>query len=358
LLRFANPGSDIDKFVRTFGYIAREAGAKEYDLDFMVDVAGKGALVSSVGAVGSEAVRRSRRPDRSRDPMYNQLKMYSEIWRMLGWIHVGTKRLLFTTTPIGRLISETEPPLHPEDKALLQELFLGITFPNHHTENKGIDNLRPFKQLLLLMEGLDGRISRDEMIISLYTMADDLSAGAMSTAVKQVNAVRGYFTALTQTLENTCASDGVQVNTARNYTRIPIGVLTDPNIGWAAEASEKSTYGRTVKFFELTAHGMSVVERLKKMQDVRWQHIAPFKAQERSAFINLAHYAMLERAGFGSVPGQLEFVVYAEGVAARVFESLGIESRLNVLFSPYQQAPTSELVMADSFEAEWHAATH
>lgn len=358
MLRFANPGSDIDKFVRTFGYIAREAGAKEYDLDFMVDVAGKGALVSSVGAVGSEAVRRSRRPDRSRDPMYNQLKMYSEIWRMLGWIHVGTKRLLFTTTPIGRLISETEPPLHPEDKALLQELFLGITFPNHHTENKGIDNLRPFKQLLLLMEGLDGRISRDEMIISLYTMADDLSAGAMSTAVKQVNAVRGYFTALTQTLENTCASDGVQVNTARNYTRIPIGVLTDPNIGWAAEASEKSTYGRTVKFFELTAHGMSVVERLKKMQDVRWQHIAPFKAQERSAFINLAHYAMLERAGFGSVPGQLEFVVYAEGVAARVFESLGIESRLNVLFSPYQQAPTSELVMADSFEAEWHAATH
>lgn len=357
LLRFANPGSDINKLVRTFGYIASAAGDAIYDLDFMVGVAGRGSLVSSVGAVGEEAIRRSTRTDRSRDPMYNQLKMYSEIWRMLGWLHTGDRRLAFHTTPLGHLMAQLDFPLHDDDKSLLQQLFIGITFPNHQTENKGIDNLRPFRQLLLLMRDLDNRITRDEMIISLFTIVDDRANDAEAAAVARVRAIRGDFAALTSALVQTCQADSVQVNTARNYTRIPIGVLTSALTGWAVESTEKSTYRRSQKFFVLTEHGRATADALRTMTDVRWQDVSAFPPTVRAAFLNVAHYAMLERAGYESLSEQSEFLLHAGEVAAPAMIALGVGSRESLLFSPYQQAPASELSMADSFEGRWHEGT-
>ncbi|MES2143060.1 MAG: hypothetical protein V4516_01585 [Pseudomonadota bacterium] len=42
--------------------------------------------------MGEEAVARSTRADRSRDPLYNQLKMYAELFRTLGWLHPCPQR--------------------------------------------------------------------------------------------------------------------------------------------------------------------------------------------------------------------------------------------------------------------------
>jgi hypothetical protein len=290
--------------------------------------------------------------------MYNQLKMYSEIWRMLGWLHSGEQRLRFRTTELGTLIAEAEFPLRSEDQALLQELFISITFPNPQTENRGIDNLRPFAVLLLLMDELDGRITRDEMILSLYAVTDDRQLGALPAAVDRVKAVRGRYGRLEDTLTATCAAEGVQVNTARNYTRIPIGVLTDANVSWASERTDRATYGRCMKFFELTEHGREVVARLKTMTDVRLADMAGFSIRERAAFLNVGHFAMLDRAGFEAFPQQDEFLAYCAEVAGPILARMSIASAESVLFSPFQQATASEITAADAFESSWRASTN
>ena len=78
MFRFSNAVSDISKFIDT--YKSLYVDLKDHN-DFTHDDATESliskGLVSSSGAIGNEAMKRSRREDRSRDPLYNQLKMYS-----------------------------------------------------------------------------------------------------------------------------------------------------------------------------------------------------------------------------------------------------------------------------------------
>jgi hypothetical protein len=67
----------------------------------MTEVMTEHFQASSLGAVGATARSRSTEIDRSRDPLYNQLKMYSEVYRMLGWLRPAGRRLEFTTTILG-----------------------------------------------------------------------------------------------------------------------------------------------------------------------------------------------------------------------------------------------------------------
>ena len=96
VFRFSNAVSDIRKFIETYKVIYGELKeTKNFTHDDATNTLIQHGLVSSSGAIGDEAINRSRRDDRSRDPLYNQLKMYSEIYRMLGWYHPGTKRTTF-----------------------------------------------------------------------------------------------------------------------------------------------------------------------------------------------------------------------------------------------------------------------
>ena len=84
MIRFPNPGSDIDNFVAVYNAAFDQLYGQLFDLDDFVAAVVKENLATSSGYMGKAAIARSTRPDRSRDPLYNQLKMYSEIFRALG----------------------------------------------------------------------------------------------------------------------------------------------------------------------------------------------------------------------------------------------------------------------------------
>ena len=78
VFRFSNAVSDISKFIQTYCTLYEHFKEADHFFDHKEAsefLATKG-LASSLGAVGKEAVKRSRRADTSRDPLYNQHKMY------------------------------------------------------------------------------------------------------------------------------------------------------------------------------------------------------------------------------------------------------------------------------------------
>jgi hypothetical protein len=344
VLRFPNPGSDLAKMVGTFRLIYEAAQAHDdFDLDFAVRVLIERYQVSSSGAVGEEALRRSTRGDRSRDPLYNQLKMYSELWRMLGWIRPSSSQLRFRATALAAYVCESGY-LTPESRRLVQESLLSITFPNPNTENRGLVNLQPFPALLRMMHRMDGMISRDEMIIGLYQLLDDQQPGAFEANVAKLRRIRGDFASLQQQLEATAG--GLQVNTLQNYTRFPIGALQSSIVQWAVSERLREPYGRPVVFLRLTEVGASVVADLDRRVDVREQRLRSFSDDVRARFAIIAFYSMIERCGFDISPmaAQVELL---ERSCGDLYAQLGITSRARIHYSPLQQADRSIVALSD-----------
>ena len=103
MLRFPNPGSDISSFIRIFTELyAALQHLTSFDLDDFTQVLVERNLATSCGHMGSEALRRSTRDDRSLDPLYNQSKMYTELYKVLGWLHPTSEgALVFKFTLLG-----------------------------------------------------------------------------------------------------------------------------------------------------------------------------------------------------------------------------------------------------------------
>ena len=110
MLRFPNPGSTIDNFVKTYNAVFERLHGQVVDLDDLVKATVNANLATSSGYMGQEAVARSTRADRDPDLLYNQLKMYAELFRALGWLHPTEQSSLnYTFTLLGHQVFAAGP---------------------------------------------------------------------------------------------------------------------------------------------------------------------------------------------------------------------------------------------------------
>jgi len=187
VLRFPNPGSTIENFVSVYGAAFERLNGHTVDLDEIVATVVAANLATSSGYMGEEAVARSTRADRSRDPLYNQLKMYAELFRILGWLHPTPQSALnFTFTLLGQQVVAAGRDFGP----LLEECVLGIVYPTPILAVKGEFDLRPFAFILRVMAACDGHLSRDEMIIGPLSAASDRGKKNLDTVVATIEAAR------------------------------------------------------------------------------------------------------------------------------------------------------------------------
>ena len=126
MLRFPNPGSTIENFVNVYGAAYQRLNGRVVDLDDIIAAAVAANRATSSGYVGSEAIVRSKRADRALDPLFNQLKMYAELFRTLGWLHPTPESTLnFTFTLLGEQVVAASRNYGP----LLEECVLGGQTP-------------------------------------------------------------------------------------------------------------------------------------------------------------------------------------------------------------------------------------
>lgn len=339
MLRFPNPGSTIENFVSVYGAAFERLNGRIVDLDDIVAAVVSANLATSSGYMGEEAVARSTRADRSRDPLFNQLKMYAELFRTLGWLHPTPQSALnFTFTLLGEQVVAAGRNFG----ALLEECVLGIVYPTPILAVKGDFDLRPFAFILRAMAACDGHLSRDEMIIGPLSAACDRGKKDLDAVVATIQAARASAAASEKAVKAVSDARKIQVNTLQNYTRWPIALLRD--LGWATRGPARFKDGRKYGTFHLTDKGQALAKRVGGAIDLRVDDAAQLAPEERKALAVVAHFRMLERSGFDIEPlGQR--IAEAEALAAPMFARMGTDGR-NLLFSPFQSLALDDIAAA------------
>ena len=361
MIRFPNPGSDITNFMAVFNAAFEQLYGQVFDLDSMVDAVVKENLATSLGYMGAEAIARSTRTDRSRDPLYNQLKMYSELFRALGWIHPTEQSALnFSFTLLGRQVIAAGQHYRP----LLAESVLGIAYPSHILAVRGNHVQRPFAFLLSTMLACENAISRDEMIVGPLSAQSDRNANAVAEMAALIQPLREEPEAIQTALAQVATQQQVLVTTLRNYTRWPIAVMRD--LGWTKKGRLK--FRHSTKHFEvhqLTERGKEIADWVQVASDLRLDQIEllhdeegqpslfdqiaqangeeeKLSPEEMAAVSVHAHYRMLGRAGFDleSVEPMLN---RQEEVLSQALAKLELPPDLPLLFSPYQSLSTRDI---------------
>ena len=332
MIRFPNPGSNLDNMAEIFVMLFNDLSTRDtFNLDDMSASMVRHNLAASCGRMGEEALRRSSRPDRTRDPLYNQSKMYSEVYRSLGWItSLADSRLTFQFTLLGAHVSAAAGSIGK----LMKECLLGIAFPNPMLDIRYEVSLRPFKSFLLAMRDLDGYISRDELIYGPMHLHNDRDADEFASMIKDIKECRSRGS-LNANLMAKLRMRNITYNTAGNYTRFPLAVLKWA--GWAERVS-KRVYGRAEPFYQLTSDGYDQISSVEKLDDFRRDDLENIPARLRGYFISSCFYGMLDRCGFDTAP--------LKEALDKVNEELlkiGIDVG-NTLFSPLQELTPSEVV--------------
>jgi len=329
MLRFPNPGSTISNFVAVYTAAFKALNGRVVGLDDIVRAVVNANLATSSGYVGEEAVNRSTREDRSRDPLYNQMKMYAELFRTMGWLHpTAASSLRYTFTLLGeQLVAAGQ-----ENWPLLHQCVLGIAYPTRVLTVMGDAELRPFAFILKTMKASGGHLSRDEMIIGPLSAATDLGASALASVEAKIVASRKDQAALDAAMADLSQSRGIQENTLKNYTRWPIAVLRDS--GWVEPIKARFRDGQKYNAFALTESGIKTAMVIDSAIDLRLSTVEALDQPSRDAVAVVSHFRMLDQAGFDISPVQ-ERVDSALPLAVAAVPSLADASR-TILFSPFQ----------------------
>jgi hypothetical protein len=337
MLRIPNPGSDIDTFIRIYRELYNSLqGYPEFGLDDMTRVLISSNLATSSGYSGEEALARSTRDNRSLDPLYNQSKMYSELYRLLGWLQSSPNSALrFTMTYLGAHVAAARrDPRH-----LVVECLLGLVYPNPAVNVGGDYLLRPFATILRTIAALGGLLSRDEIIVGPMCLADDRNPHLFDHMVERLRWTRAQgLSALEEWVEEVTKQRAITRTTMENYTRFPLAVLGWT--GWTQQERRRDFYARPIAFRVLTGKGRKMVQWLEQARDIRAFDIAGFDVTTQDALVRVSFYEMLTRAQFDV--GQLGPVLETD--RKRLASVLAMPIDQPLLFSPYQELQSSFLV--------------
>lgn len=350
LFRFSNAVSDISKFIQTYRSLYENFSILPEGSSFNHDDAGAflalNGLASSQGAIGQTALERSRRPDRSRDPLYNQHKMYSEIYRMLGWYEPGTMQTNFRMTEFGEYVYSSIKDSN-EERNLFALNILHIASPNAMTEVRGQNILRPFPLILRLALRLGGCICRDEIILGVLACNDDRVPNIVDTTAEYILSLRRQGKGALETAINALNKDNgfSTAATSQNYTRFPIAAMKWT--GWAEGINMKGIYGNTsMAFLRLTPSGTKIAQELEDAVDIRMEDIKSYSPNIQASFIMWSNLHQLEMLGYDLSDYALA-KKQLQANAALIFNKFGISNTKRLLFFGYQEAPRSLLRMGD-----------
>ena len=327
MIRFPNPGSNIDQLVNIYRNLyANLADFTSFDLNNMADILTQLNLASSSGYIGEEALRRSYlTSDLTRNPLYNQAKMYAEVYRILGWIKsTAESALKFNFTYLGSHIA----PLENNPRALVEESLLGIIYPNETISVAFEDVNRPFITILRALTELDGFICRDELIIGPLSIVDSRDETAFQNMISKIRTLRR--TQKKESLLNELGRQSellnIQENTMQNYTRFVISSLE--YVGWITKVNKK-IYRRNMQFLVLSDAGIEKYNQIKDHKYIFNNDIDKKDETLTKAISSIGFLSMLDRAHF-NVESELDKQESYLNLLESKFQTN------KILFSPFQ----------------------
>jgi hypothetical protein len=331
MIRFPNPSSDISHLLLLFKRLYSDLSQyKSFHLDNISKAMVSAGMAASSGFIGKEALVQSTRVDRTRDPLYNQSKMYAEIFRDLGWISSSEDSALeYQFTELGKYAA-----LDDKQK-VFERSVISIVYPNRAISLVDPVSTRPFVSMLYSASFLDKYICRDEIILGPLSWSD--RDGSLDRELNAIKNLRPSSSLLSKRFAETSARLKIQENTMRNYTRFPIGVLKNSN--WFEALNTKGPYDRSTLMFKLTQSGEEELASWRDSLDLRLDDFDSMDNECKKAACQIGFYEMLNSSGF-KVPGSDKII----GDSKVLLKKKGYQSEIH--FSPYQQLSKKE---ADGF---------
>lgn len=327
MIRFPNPGSDINQLINIFKLLyANLSETQSFDLNNMADIMVSENVASSSGYIGIQALERSyERKDTSRNPLYNQAKMYAEVYRFLGWIVSGEDvALRFNFTFLGIHVATAGD----SSNKLFEQCLLGINYPNKILDVRFSDINKPFVSIMKTVALLDGEICRDEILVGPMNLSNGYNSDEIKQAANRIKVIRSTKKYSNLELELLKLSDklGITLNTMRNYTRFVISALVFS--GWL-EKNVSTVYGSNKDFLKVTSKGSEMITWLDNTVSIDGNTLLKKDDKVVREVSKLSFLQMLQRADF-IVDKELANMTDAGNIAEEVFGGK------DILFSPYQ----------------------
>lgn len=341
MIRFPNPGSDPYNFIKIFTLTYTHLKDKEYfTLDDMTIALASENYISCRGFGGQMAVLQSNDKSKALQPLYNQCKMYSELYRSLGWFKsTRGQALKFSFTYIGEHVATAE-----DSMPLFKECLLGINYPNDVLNNNS-QPIRPFYCILKCINALDGLLTKMEMIIGPMNI-DDTNINDYNNTIDMIKKLRATddYSNVKQKLTSLANTLKISTTTLDNYTRFPIAMLTA--CGWVEKITTKSVYpkSKTQNFIKITKEGKEILKYMEESIDIR--HYKPINNTfkniksyddlpiQKDKLIRYSLFKLLEKCQFDITNLPSEIINDFNYIHNHF-------SNKNIIFSPYQTLNSS-----------------
>lgn len=333
MIRFRNPVSDIEVIINVFKSLYSEFSNVEYfDLDNIAEFLAREKLASSSGYTGDEALKRSYQiKDDSRKSMKMQAKSYTEIYRVLGWIHSKEEIALnFTFTYLGLHVALSGDA----SKDLYAQCLLGIIYPNKNLDVKFDDINKPFISILQFAKKLEGKINRDEIILGPMNLMDGKSFAEIDEKLQLIKSLRitSNINNLNAAISDLSDSLSMKPNSVRNLTRFVISSIV--YTGWF-EKKKLNIYGKKSNFLVLTFLGEKVCNQIDNSINVYGRDL-PNDIDKLKQLSELSFLTMLKYADFDVQEDLEQYIGFKN-------ELLKTYNKDEPLFSPFQYFSSKEI---------------
>ncbi len=295
MIRFRNPGTQYATHIHIIKQLYNRVGGQaHFNLEDMAIAITQAKLMTAYGYSGEEAIKLSKTEQDSMNSTLMNVKMYAELFRMLGWIapyeENSSYPLAFTYIGLHIALSKNDC------SRLYEQSVLGINNPTQFNDNMRYnEQTRFFKCALRTLVDLGGVMYKHELCLGPMGLNDE-DETAYQNMLQSIRGIRGSQRRLRDAFIDLAVSLHMGTTSVDNSTRTPVGLMK--NCGWVESVNNRTLYGRSMTCIQITPYGRAVYESLQNMCDLRLAQYESFDKPVQDALIRLGTYSMFERAGY------------------------------------------------------------
>lgn len=340
MIRFRNPGTNYNHVIHIIRSIYEIYKYDPVSLNDLKDQSAKLGVITSHGYAGSKALLANKDKEKSKDGIYNNMKMYSEIFRLLGVLTPAypNKSNPFLFTFIGQHLAMASDPL-----PLMEECFWGMCNPNQLTTKISYtEEVRFLKCTLRMMLDLGGTIYKHELCLGSMSV-NDTNEKEYQDMICKIKEIRGSKERLTNAVSQLGDTLGMTVEAIDNCTRTPIGLMK--YCGYVEDVFTSRLYNHKMKCLRITPKGIAAYKKYSRMKDIRLNDFEMVNEEKQNSLIRLGIYSMLKRAGFNmdSVESEME---YDKDILSNILQGR------ELLFSPCAVLRENRIAEVDDFRRD------
>lgn len=295
MIRFRNPGTQYATHIHIIKQLYNRVGRQAYfTLEDMSIAITQAKLMTAYGYSGDEAIKLSKTEQESMNSTLMNVKMYAELFRMLGWIapYYETSSYPLVFTYLGVHVALSNSNCLP----IYEQSVLGINNPTQFNDNmRYSEKTRFFKCALRSLIDLDGIMYKHELCLGPMSINDE-DEKEYQSMIRFIKSLRGDFNRLKLAFNELADSLNMGTTSVDNCTRTPIGLMK--NCNWIESIDDKTLYGVSKTCLRITPHGREVYASLKNMCDLRLEQYENQDDAVKDALIRLGAYSMLKRSGY------------------------------------------------------------